>query len=272
MSLPLLSSFRRQQLVLDFDVFHPLVVPLTTYTFSTNVADDATTVSASSKERLPPGAFTLRYAFPHWFSFLRRLNENSETAGAAAPIADRPSTPSGAIAETRNDSELSQAGPGSTDRRSLILDVLRHVKEAFESEDLLDRIPLDEVGDPSAWHAWRAYRGLPHRQNDAKSGETNISQAAPPSPKNPGEWKWDGVLESRVRNSVEASISEAALFGNTSGHSRAGRIPMDSESLDTRQRSLAAADRQLRFSKLSEERFEELKVQCLNVDTAQPAS
>lgn len=247
-------------------------MPLTTYTFSTNVADDTTTVSASSKERLPPGAFTLRYAFPHWFSSLRRSNDNSETAGAAAPSAVRPSTPSVVRTEPGDDAELSQADSGRPDRRSLILDVLRHVKEAFESEDLLDRIPLEEVGDPSAWHAWRAYRGLPHRQNDAISGETNISQAAPPSSKNPGEWKWDGVWESRVRNSVEASISEAALFGNTGGNSRGGRNPMEPATLDSRQRSLAAADRQLRFSKLNEERFEELKVQLLNMNITQPAS
>ena len=32
--------------------------------------------------------------------------------------------------------------------------------------------------------------------------------------KHQGEWDWDGVFEARVRNGVEASISEAALFGS----------------------------------------------------------
>lgn len=33
----------------------------------------------------------------------------------------------------------------------------------------------------------------------------------------PGEWNWGGVWEERVRRGVEASQSEAVLYGNASG-------------------------------------------------------
>lgn len=187
--------------------------------------------------------------------------------GLTAPGTARPSNPSDTTTENQDDLQSSPSSQPSPDRRTLLLNVLRHVQDAFQSEDLLDNIPLEDVGDPSAWHAWRAYRGLAQRQKEFKVEVTANSQAAPPSPRNPGEWKWDGVWESRVKNSVAASISEAALFGNASGGSRFGSIPVE---LEPRQRSLASADRQFRFSKLSDERFEELKEQILFAGTASP--
>jgi hypothetical protein len=47
-------------------MFHPLITPLTTYMYSTDVQDGGT-VSASDDERLPPGGFSLRHGFPGWF-------------------------------------------------------------------------------------------------------------------------------------------------------------------------------------------------------------
>src|SRR5436190_18841862 len=58
------------------DIFHPLLVPLTTYTFTTG-SSDTDTVSATDEERLPPGGFSLRHGFPHWFGRARRSATNS---------------------------------------------------------------------------------------------------------------------------------------------------------------------------------------------------
>lgn len=46
---------------------------------------------------------------------------------------------------------------------------------------------------------------------------TAISLAGPttpkPTPKKPSEWKWEGVWDMRARKGIEASITEASLFG-----------------------------------------------------------
>ena len=42
------------------DIFHPLIVPLTTYTFTTGSSNEVP-VSATDEERLSPGAFSLRH-------------------------------------------------------------------------------------------------------------------------------------------------------------------------------------------------------------------
>lgn len=60
------------------DIFHPLVVPLTTYTFTTGSSNE-TPVSATDEERLSPGAFSLRHGFPHWFGRAQRTANNSGT-------------------------------------------------------------------------------------------------------------------------------------------------------------------------------------------------
>ncbi|QKX61849.1 uncharacterized protein TRUGW13939_09005 [Talaromyces rugulosus] len=60
------------------DIFHPLVVPLTTYTFTTGSSNEAP-VSATDEERLSPGAFSLRHGFPHWFGRAQRTANNSGT-------------------------------------------------------------------------------------------------------------------------------------------------------------------------------------------------
>ncbi|KAH8698758.1 putative ubiquitin-conjugating enzyme [Talaromyces proteolyticus] len=60
------------------DIFHPLVVPLTTYTFTTGSSNEAP-VSATDEERLSPGAFSLRHGFPHWFGRAQRTASNSVT-------------------------------------------------------------------------------------------------------------------------------------------------------------------------------------------------
>ena len=249
------------------DVFHPLVVPLITYTFSANALGSSTTVSATHENRLPSGAFSLRYGFPKWF--LAPLSDDKDEVldTTTAPDAARPSTPSNSTLNSGHTDDNDQPHHDTPGRRALILNVLLHIQDSFENEVFLDSIPLDAVGDPSAWHAWRAYRGITKGENQSRSSQN----ATPSSPRNPGEWKWDGVWESRVRNGIDGSISEAALFGNTSSGARPGPIAMESTTTDPRRGLLAVADRQIRFSKLSDERYEELQSALADPGSTVPA-
>ncbi|KIW65974.1 hypothetical protein PV04_08187 [Phialophora macrospora] len=257
-------------IIFSSDVFHPLVVPLTTYTFSASAVDASGTVSASDRDRLPPGAFSLRYGFRQWFSSASSADQKHDATGATMLDTGRPVTPSDAAARLNDPAENNESSQEPPGRKSPILAILQHLQDTFENENLLDEIPLEAVGDPSAWHAWRAHRGLPRRQRDQESPQLTGQDAPPSSPKHPGEWKWDGVWESRVRNGIEASISEAALYGNTTSNTRFASSPIESAAIDPRQRMLAAADRQLRFSKLTEERLTELKAQIRISDTTIP--
>ncbi|EXJ57352.1 hypothetical protein A1O7_07699 [Cladophialophora yegresii CBS 114405] len=258
-------------IIFSSDIFHPLVVPLTTYTFTVSTVDASGTVSASDKDRLPPGALSLRHGFPQWFSSTSSTDQKHDASIAVAPAAGRPVTPSDADTWSSDATEDNKTSPAPSDRTAPTLPILQHIQDAFENADLLDEIPLEVVGDPSAWHAWRAHRGLARRQREQRGSDQNGQDASPSSPKHPGEWKWDGVWESRVRHGIEASISEAALFGNTISNTRFGSSPMESTTMDPRERMLAAADRQIRFSKLSEERLDELIGQIRISDTTIPA-
>ncbi|CAK7212202.1 hypothetical protein SEUCBS140593_001437 [Sporothrix eucalyptigena] len=113
-SLPPLVTFAT-------DIFHPLITPLTTYTYTTDIQDNGT-VSATDEERLPPGGFSLRHGFPTWFG---RGNRNKRlsgqhqiqqqgTAASSSPL--RPQTPprstaaSGSAQSTPNSSAASPFG------------------------------------------------------------------------------------------------------------------------------------------------------------------
>jgi hypothetical protein len=187
------------------DIFHPLVVPLTQYTFSAS-ALEAGTVSASDDDRLPPGSFSLRQGFPQWYRGRARARSNLEHKSPA----DEQSKSETSIppANTLDDTD-------QLDSRSMTLRLLEHIKQSFESTELLDNLPFSVVGNPSAWHAWRAYRGLAKNQARGRSPVAEDQpERSPSSPKQMSDWNWDGVWESRVTNGIEASISEAGLFTN----------------------------------------------------------
>ncbi|KAK4251525.1 hypothetical protein C7999DRAFT_37565 [Corynascus novoguineensis] len=65
------------------DMFHPLVTPLTTYMYSTDVQDGGT-ASAHDDERLPPGGFSLRHGFPAWFGRGRRAAASAFASASAS--------------------------------------------------------------------------------------------------------------------------------------------------------------------------------------------
>jgi hypothetical protein len=187
------------------DIFHPLIVPLTQYTFSASALESGT-VSASDDDRLPPGSFSLRQGFPQWFrgrASARSSLENKSTAGEQSR-SEAASQDADILDET-----------DQLDSRHVTLRLLEHIKQSFEDTELLDNLPFSVVGNPSAWHAWRAYRGLAKNQTRGRSPAADDQpERSPSSPKQMSDWNWDGVWESRVTNGIEASISEAGLFTN----------------------------------------------------------
>ncbi|MCJ1371796.1 hypothetical protein MMC20_003015 [Loxospora ochrophaea] len=227
------------------DIFHPLVAPLTTHTYTTG-ASGSDPVSATDDERLPPGGFSLRHGFPQWFESAKKSAASStassrNTSGSHSKqvlasngsVRDAPSETllSHALSQRATASEaelkLSDSRTSSTKSpRPSIIDVLEYMKTTFIDDGMLDSLPLDAAGNSSAWHAWSAHRTLPSQKQaqDSKSS-TSIRGSAPDRledprpgvssrPKNPGEWNWDGVWEKRVSQGVAASISGPVLFGD----------------------------------------------------------
>jgi hypothetical protein len=190
------------------DVFHPLVTPLTTYTYSTRDSGaGADPQSAADEQRLPPGGLSLRHGFPELF----------ETAGA--------------MGNDVTDHEVSQAGDGMERRPSAqhqrpphVVELLQYLRIAFDTEEVLDSIPLDAAANAGAWHAWRSFRAksASRATSVARSAgelkQTSMERSLSPrqqpgGARRPGEWNWQGVWEDRVRKSIHASLSDPALYG-----------------------------------------------------------
>lgn len=225
------------------EMFHPLITPLTTYMYTTDIQDNGT-VSATDAERLPPGGFSLRHGFPEWFGRGRRSTAAAKKVAAteqpsATPGLHRP--PSAPSSESRSAGSSGAAEPSymHTKQKSVSLyQVLKYVRSTFDSEDILDSITLDAAGNPNAWHAWRTHRKklgkLPVEPAPSEGGENKDAEGAEAAsePKStlapavtqqsqvrdPSEWNWDGVWELRVKKAIAASLSEPVLYGGvTSG-------------------------------------------------------
>ena len=218
------------------DIFHPLVTPLTTYTYTTGsrISD---TVSATDDERLPPGGFCLRYGFPQWFG---RAEKGAVSPALAAGNASRPQDAffHSAARVGKHGSpgyaspiRISQQNLGSHNDRPLatldvtspsIIEILGYVKSAFDDETTLDALPMEAAGNPGAWNAWQAHRksGLQDPEIDLHdSSYSNFRKQAASSKvesqeKPPDEWSWDGVWEERVKKGVDTSISDPVLYGS----------------------------------------------------------
>ncbi|KAI0409046.1 ubiquitin-conjugating enzyme [Xylaria palmicola] len=211
------------------DIFHPLITPISTYMYSTDVQDNGT-VSATDEERLPPGGFSLRHGFPDWFGRRGRKSAGGKQPGgdlAARQTPHRPPPPSdlssGGTSGSRN-STMGQS-PGFLDtkvKEVSIFAVLRYIRSTFDDEDVLDTIPLEAAGNPGAWHAWRTHRAEKGKEFEPAPGaDDTVSAAASTSGQGPsrelGEWNWEGVWEERVKKGISSSLSEPALFGGSVG-------------------------------------------------------
>ncbi|KAI5289805.1 hypothetical protein KEM54_003173 [Ascosphaera aggregata] len=214
------------------DIFHPLIVPLTTCTHTTT-SGDAGTFSASDDERLQAGCFSLRHGFPHWF----------ERSQKTAQLNTRGSLPSSDVQDTSNAIQTTNEGTTEPPHKSLIsqttqngnrdesgefiyvesggphgelpdvpvLSILNYVRATFDDEDVLNSIPLEAAGNHGAWHAWQSHR----RARKPFSGcESPVLDSRPSQSRLPKEWNWEGVWEQRVKTCVEASYLESTLFGN----------------------------------------------------------
>jgi hypothetical protein len=207
-TLPPLVTF------LSTDVFHPLLTPLTTYTYTTGSLD-TDTVSATDDERLPPGGFSLRHGFPQWFGRARRSVPSSrEVSGsAAAPVGST----------TGNITPNESSNPSGS--RVSIVSVLEYMRSTFSEESVLDSLPLEAAANSGAYHAWRTYRASilqAHTSSPRTSPEPSLSENAVDSNtlgrnRRPGAWNWEGVWEERATKAIKASLSEPVLFGAGTG-------------------------------------------------------
>lgn len=179
------------------DIFHPLLTPLTTYTYTGAAEND--TFSASDEERLPPGGFSLRHGFPQWFRRTKSTPRSSDGSGTG-----------------------SQMEPSRSSTVS-IFEVLDYVRLAFTDEGFLDSLPLDAAANPGAYHAWHTHRDQASEDSPSGSGRSSAVHS-PNSPRRsseipstrarrPGEWNWEGVWEERVKKGIQTSLSEPVLFG-----------------------------------------------------------
>jgi hypothetical protein len=194
------------------DMFHPLITPLTTYMYTTDIQDNGT-VSATDQERLPPGGFSLRHGFPDWFGRARRVAGSRHSSGKQQ-VQTPPRQARGSLSSDGTPNSRTSAmgdSPGFADTRRKVIstyEVLHYLRSAFADAEVLDSVPLEAAGNPGAWHAWRTYR-----QHDGKAltGMEAMPNVAPV--RKPGEWNWEGVWEERVQKGVAASLSEAILYG-----------------------------------------------------------
>jgi hypothetical protein len=189
------------------DVFHPLLTPLTTYTYTTG-SSDTDTVSATDEERLPPGGFSLRHGFPQWFGRAQRSAASSrDVSGSSVSSPVRYAAPV-------------QPTVGVATENIPIVRVLDYVRSTFSEESVLDSLPLEAAANPGAYHAWRTYRApiLQAQQPPELGAESSlpdqVEEVAALGPnRRPGQWNWEGVWEERVKKAVKASLSEPMLFG-----------------------------------------------------------
>ena len=263
-SFPSLYPYIAPIITFSTDIFHPLLTPLTTATFS-SIPSDGDPNGAAMQDRLPAGAFSLRHGFPMWYTHGSKALDNS----AAPPKS--PTASSTAALETLSSPSSNEAARKPLDPTKIhVVDILRYLRSAFESATTLDSVPFEAAGNPGAWYAWRAYRqkqtekdqqaaeGTPkharassrsnvsHNRTPSKPGATHTrtpskggasghgrtpskgtpraGSETPGRPKKPSEWNWDGVWEQRVKRGIGETVSESALFGPGGGQMKEDEI------------------------------------------------
>jgi hypothetical protein len=235
------------------DVFHPLVTPLTTYTYS--VRDrGGDTASAADGDKLPPGGLMLRAGFPEWF-------EDIESTAR----------------ETSNDDTTVPSGLPRT------VQLLHYMRLILSTPEILDNVPLSMAANPGAWHAWRSYRskalgvrarspftaplGASETSDTASDGSQSSRSGSqqPGGARRPGEWNWTGVWEERVRKVVLASRADGALFNADRG----GVVSLSCNVELVKSRVHIGADKagQIEFAKLDDVALSSILQQVQEVGT-----
>lgn len=160
------------------DIFHPLLAPLTTYMYTTDVQGNGT-VSATDDERLPPGGFSLRHGFPGWFGSRGRQEQHhaQQQQAPQTPVkADDGNGSTIATPDSTRTTHTTTAGGGGGSHPA-IYEVLRYIRSTFDDEAVLDSVPLQAAGNPGAWHAWRTRQRMRKPDPDAAAKATATATA-----------------------------------------------------------------------------------------------
>ena len=207
-------------LTFQTDIFHPLIVPLTTYTSS------ATDEGVSSGDvRVGPGEFSFRRGGP----------TQAEDSGTEEP---RSLTLLNHVLSTFTT-------PSLLDDLPLAYAANASAWHAWRSYRGLSPSPLDHTpSDPD--------RGR------SPTSSPSLDGARKPTHQTPSTWNWDGVFESRVRFNVESSITESTLFG-AQGNLRGGfgSSSMGAGSMGTSTGGVGQG--QIRFEKLDGQKLREIR-------------
>ena len=231
------------------DVFHPLVTPLTSYTYASGTPrNDA--ISTGDQECLPPGGFSLKYGFPHWFEDPGQSNISSQGSSPNASMSSEPrqqsaesrGMPGSLVVQTSDIASQTSCSPaqGQWNPRvaspitskppKSVVSIVDYMKRAFDDYQILDSVPLELAGNSGAWKAWQAHRKhmfyiSTEKQavstslfgssgnKGLKDGSLSSEPAVLKRSKQPEEWNWNGVWQDRVYNGVNASISGPVLYG-----------------------------------------------------------
>ncbi|TQB68048.1 hypothetical protein MPDQ_004137 [Monascus purpureus] len=156
-------------------------------------------------------------------------NDNQNASGSTTESSSTTQPPRDDATETDKEASLVPGHPISTVPVVALLD---YIRSTFDDATVLDSVPLAAAGNPSAWHAWKA-----HRRGSSSTFGRN-SRRGSPQTRLPGDWHWDGIWAKRAKDEIEASHSEATLFGSS---------------------SRTAGDEMIRFSRLDDAAVETVK-------------
>ena len=219
--------------IFETDIFHPLLVPLTTYSYVSNNTESSGKDSNVRHELLlPPGGFSLHGMLSQSEGQFHNATMNHvETSNVHTKIASN-GFKGANFANSRNASASdvslvpSESQMPQKRRRYVVAKVLYYIKVAFSSYDFLDSILVDDAVNPGAFFAWRSHRlstapdDYNRCQEKAKkpassqlSATSEINEGDSPNTWS-GQWSWDGVWKDRVHKAVQASIADSTLFGS----------------------------------------------------------
>ena len=239
------------------DMFHPLITPLTTYMYTTDIQEGGT-VSATDEERLPPGGFSLRHGFPGWFGRGSKAKPAGSGGGpqhppttprsSREPAGDdesNASTPNSGIAATGS-SPSSAGGRDDDDDDDVVGDIGARVsgggggggggglgvgvaqmfRQSFRDVHKRDTLAYEVLSYVrSTFDEEDVLDSVPLEAAGNPGAwhawRTHRGHTTVPegetAAREPGEWNWEGVWEERVKRNIQASLSEPVLYGEAGG-------------------------------------------------------